>query len=90
MSAPAPVVDVVEELFASLDFELPCESFAGCEESAAAALACRFCPHAFFACVEHLAWIRRRAEEARETGCRKCLTYQPTLAELVVVTPVHS
>lgn len=85
-----PVADVVEELFASLDFELPCESRPGCEKPAFAALACRFCPFAFFACDGHLARLRFLSDLATEIGCRECKTFRPTLDELVVITPVHS
>jgi hypothetical protein len=91
----APLSFDVDELLGSLSFDLRCEQQAGgpgelCGAEAAAAMACRFCPFAFFVCADHLSKWRAAAAKRSFVRCTKCGKTAPTLDELILITPVHS
>jgi hypothetical protein len=94
-TGPLALSSVVDEMLQSLSFDLTCEQMLSetgeaCGAEAYAALACRFCPFAFFVCADHLRRWREAAEGRSYVRCTRCDARAATLDKLVRITPVHS
>jgi hypothetical protein len=93
--APAPSSDVDVQSIEHLDFRPPCVIRASttapsCGKDASFSIRCRTCSYVWLVCAEHMAFYRRVDKETPKVGCRRCMTYVPTLDELAEITPLRT
>jgi len=88
-------VDEDLALLAHLDFRPPCviramDTAPRCGKDAAFSIRCRTCSYVWLVCAEHMAFYRQLETETTKVGCRRCMTYVPTLDELAEITPLRT